>query len=137
MGLRAALTLLLFLCLAVAGDNEKPVNVLDGGVASDGDATTTRSVKKTGSKAVVDVTKPLWSQDACKEELRAFECPADEAKDNNFVAVLCLTTRGTTRQAAEEAADDPSRAGSLSSKAVLSDECQHVLWDAFCFSMLF
>ena len=131
MGLRAAATLLLFLCLAVAGDNEEAVNVLDGGVASDDDATatTTLSVKKVGGKAVVDTSKPLWSQAACKEQLRAFECPADEAnKDNNFVAVLCLTTRGTTRQAAEEAADDPSRAGSLSSKAVLPDECQHVIW---------
>ena len=136
MGLRAALTLLLLLCLSVAGDNEEPVNVLDGGVASD-DSTTTRSVKKSGEgNAVVDVSKPLWSQAACQEQLRAFECPADEAKDNNFVAVLCLITRGTTRQAAEEAAEDPSRAGSLSSKAVLPDECQHVIWDVFLFSLL-
>ena len=137
MGLRAALTLLLLLCLSVAGDNEEPVNVLGAGVASD-DATTTRSVKKSGEdSAVVDVSKPLWSQAACREQLRAFECPADEAKDNNFVAVLCLTTRGTTRQAAEEAAEDPARAGSLSSKAVLPDECQHVIWDVFLFSLFY
>ena len=53
MRLRAAVTLLPFLCLSVAGDNEEPVNVLDGGVVASDDATTTRSVKKSGGNAVV------------------------------------------------------------------------------------
>ena len=127
MGLRAAGTLLC-LCLAVAGENERAVDVLDGGIASDGDATTTRTVKKGGGGDTnIDTSKPLWSQAACAEQLRAFDCPSDGAnRDNNFVAVICLISRGTTRQAAKEAAGDPS--GALSGKAVLPDECQHVIW---------
>ena len=130
--MRSVEALHFLLCLAVAGGIEEAGHVLSGGVSADAGAPSGSVRKSGGGDAFVDVSKPLWSQAACKEEFTAFECSAaKEAKDNNFLAVVCLTTQGTTRQAAEEAADDPSRTGALSSKAVLSDACQHVIWDAF------
>ncbi len=109
------------------GDEEDAVRDRDAAAAAP-------VAKKGGGDAVraksdsVDTSGPLWDQPACKAEIKAFECPP-EAKENNFAVLLCLTNRGTTKQARAEAMEDGEKVpAAVADKPVLSDRCQHVLW---------